>query len=182
MCGLNNEDSTAAFNTGAGRSAVEANESLALKRVLLLQAVSGSSLESCCALTPSAQYMVVLVLQFIWRQRGSKPRGSDLRVSMTQQRSRHLQALQVRLWSLELPPTRARAETIPCRCTLASSTAPTCMPHPASHPDPESSAEGADVMCSHAPSQVALAAASARRLRATHRTVETPAHGAVGLN
>ena len=143
---------------------------------------SGSSLESCSALTPSAQYMVVLVLQFIWRQRGSKPCGTGLRVSMTQQRSRHLQALQVRLWSLELPPTRARAETIPCRCTLASSTAPTCMPHPASHPDPESSAEGADVMCSHAPSQVALAAASARRLRATHRTVETPAHGAVGLN
>ena len=31
-------------------------------------------------------------------------------------------------------------------------------------------------MCSHAPSQVALAAACVRRLRATRRTVEAPAH------
>ena len=31
-------------------------------------------------------------------------------------------------------------------------------------------------MCSHAPSQVALAAASVRRLRATRRTVEAPMH------
>ena len=58
-------------------------------------------------LTPWAQYMVVLVLQFIWRQRGSKPRGSGLRVSTTRRRSRHLRALKVRLRSLELPPARA---------------------------------------------------------------------------
>jgi hypothetical protein len=50
------------------------------------------------------------------------------------------------------------------------------MPHPASHPDPEGSTEGADFICSHAPSQVTLAAASARRLRAPRRTVEAPAH------
>jgi hypothetical protein len=49
------------------------------------------------------------------------------------------------------------------------------MPHPASHSDPESSAERADFVCSHALSQVALAAASACRLRAPRRTVEAPA-------
>ena len=49
------------------------------------------------------------------------------------------------------------------------------MPHPASHSDLEGSAERADFMCSHALSQVALAAASACRLRAPRRTVEAPA-------
>ena len=80
----------------------------------------------------------------------------------------------MRLWSLELPPARAlkscpaaHASQVPHAC---------CLPHPASHPDPEGSTESTDFICSHAPSQVTLATASARRLRAPRRTVEAPAH------
>ena len=90
-----------------------------------------SMLSACTALTPWAQYMVVLVLQFIWRQRGSKPRGSGLRVSTTRRRYRHLRALKVRLWSLELPPARAlkscpvtHASQLPHACLHASSCVP----------------------------------------------------------
>ena len=46
---------------------------------------------------------------------------------------------------------------------------------PTSHSDFEGSAERAGFICSHAPSQVVLAAASACRLRAPRRTVEAPA-------
>ena len=66
-----------------------------------------SMLSARTALTPWAQYMVVLVLQFIWRQRGSIPRGPGLRVSMNRRRSRHLQALRcIREASNSCPPAR----------------------------------------------------------------------------
>ena len=67
----------------------------------------GSKEKAGTVLTPWAQYMVVLVLQFIWRQRGSKPRGSGLRVSINRRRSRHLQALRcIREASNSCPPAR----------------------------------------------------------------------------
>ena len=66
-----------------------------------------SALSARTALTLWAQYMVVLVLQFIWRQRGSIPRGPGLRVSMNQRRSRHVQALRcIREASNSCPPAR----------------------------------------------------------------------------